>query len=370
MEENPILSKPKKLVEEFFALAEEDSGKVVTELEEDLRFLERFADMIKPLSINLEGGKIRVAAVDGSRSPSPSIRIGVGASVATAGYIVAEGGKILHSDYRAKTLVSNSADLRVAVRIAMLNLEREMAVEALKWDPDFLIIDGSFFYPLSTAIYMRAPSYIRDAIQEAHGKTAKIIKSGRAVGVIKRSSLRAIEGELLLRGAIKPSEVRGLRDKFILEMLMSERALWKYSDFTAENPVLLSLFMKRFMTGARGADVLERVEEEMAKACRIQGIPDVALERAYVRAFKEPPPFEVEYPKGFNIERFAAEIIPWCNETTGLPFILDMLDYDIGVERGLIKAYVDEVHARALEKTLNLEALHSMFKPLNPEKDE
>jgi hypothetical protein len=47
-----------------------------------------------------------------------------------------------------------------------------------------------------------------------------------------------------------------------------------------------------------------------------------------------------------------------------------MLDQDIGVERGLMKAYVDEVHARALDKTLKCEGLRSMFKPLNPEKDE
>ena len=49
--------------------------------------------------------------------------------------------------------------------------------------------------------------------------------------------------------------------------------------------------------------------------------------------------------------------------------IRDRIDHDIGVEESLMRAYVEEVHARALDKTLRRKELKSMFNPLNPEKD-
>jgi hypothetical protein len=370
-EENPILSKPKKLVEEFFSLAEEDSRRIVAELELDTQLINIAGEVVKPRMVNGVKCNLRLAAVDGSRCPSPSMKVGVGAAVVTAGYMVADGGSIIASDYRAKTFVSKASgrELKLATRVATLSLERKVALEALKWNPDFLIIDGSFFYPLSMAIYAQAPPYIKESVQEAHRDTSKLMDSGKAVGVIKRSSLRAIEAELLLRGKVAPHQVRGLRDKFILDVLMPERSLVRYEDFATENPVLLSLFLITLAAGGGMDEALENTRRQMTEVRRAQGIPDVELKRSYVRAFAEPPPFEVEHPPNFDVEDFAAKIIPWCNEATGLPLLLDMLDQDIGVERGLMKAYVDEVHARALDKTLKREALKSLFKQLNPEKE-
>jgi len=372
MEENPILRKPKRLVEEFFSLAEEDSARVAAEVEGDLRFIQGVSNLVKARKVKPAKRDIRLAAVDGSLAPSPSMRVGIGVSVVTAGFMVMDGGRIVHADYRAGTFVSKSGRraLKLEAKIAMHELEREMAVEAMKWSPDYLLIDGSFFYPMSTAMFMAAPPHVKSAIRRAYENTAKVLESGKAVGIIKRSSLRAIEGELALRGLIR--NARNLRDKFILEVLMPEKSIWEYSRFTGENPVMLSLFIKRLEAGSSSdiSSVLEQVRTQMREAWKAQGIPEVNLERGYVRAYSDPPPFEAEYPQGFNLERFAVDVIPWCNEATGLPFILDMLDHDIGVEKALIRAYVDEVHARALHKTMKPEGLRSMFKPLNPEKED
>ena len=166
--------------------------------------------------------------------------------------------------------------------------------------------------------------------------TDQRICSGKAVGVIKHSSLKAIEGELVLRNIIKVEETRMMRDKYILDVLMSESCIWKYDEIAAERSVLLSLFLKRLKekSGDSLEEILKRENERMHRAQRLQGIPETGPKRAYIIAFRKPPLFEVKYPSSLDMDEFARKIRPWCNEATGLSFILDLLNHDIEVERG------------------------------------
>ncbi|MCD6538800.1 hypothetical protein J7L18_09385 [Candidatus Bathyarchaeota archaeon] len=115
--------------------------------------------------------------------------------------------------------------------------------------------------------------------------------------------------------------------------------------------------------------ILDEEKERFRAVREAFGIGDIDFRRAYIRAYADAPPFEVEYPAGLDILEVAEKLLPVCNDATGLPFILDLIDHDIGVEESLMRAYVEEVHARALDKTLRRKELKSMFNPLNPEKD-
>jgi len=92
LSENPILSKPKKLIEEFFQLAEEDAERIVKSLEEDIRFFKSLQPSLLVALRPIRGrfDDFRVAAVDGSCTPAPAMKVGVGVSVITAGYMISD----------------------------------------------------------------------------------------------------------------------------------------------------------------------------------------------------------------------------------------------------------------------------------------
>ena len=141
-----------------------------------------------------------------------------------------------------------------------------------------------------------------------------------------------------------------------------------------EDPAVLSKCLERIIEEKAGtAEGMKHILEEEKKSFRAAretfGIGNIDFRRAYIRAYADAPPFEVEYPADLDILEAAERLLPVCNDATGLPFILDLIDHDIGVEESLMRAYVEEVHARALEKTLRRKELKSMFNPLNPEKD-
>jgi len=150
---------------------------------------------------------------------------------------------------------------------------------------------------------------------------------------------------------------------------------WLYEAYTkGEDPAVLSRCLERIIEEkAEAAEDMKRILEEEKERFRAVreafGIGDIDFRRAYIRAYADAPPFEVEYPAGLDVLEVAERLLPLCNEATGLPFILDLIDHDIGVEEGLMRAYIEEVHARALDKTLRHKELKSMFNPLNPEKD-
>ncbi|RLF11540.1 MAG: hypothetical protein DRJ62_03550 [Thermoprotei archaeon] len=210
MFENPILSKPKKLIEEFFQLAEEDAERIVKSLEDDIRF---FKSLQPSLSIALRTVRgrfdddFRVAAVDGSCTPAPAVKVGVGVSVITAGYMIYEGKEIVECDYIADSIVDRTGQrLDFQSKLKMRLLERRMAKKVLEKNVDLLIIDGSFLYPLSPEWYYSMPPESKRAVDEIYAITRRLAESGRTIGVIKQSMLQAIEAYAIFRGRTQPGQ--------------------------------------------------------------------------------------------------------------------------------------------------------------------
>jgi len=379
MSENPILSKPKKLIEEFFSLAEEDAEKIVSSLEEDVRFFKMLTPSLFPALKHVDEkieDDFRVAAVDGSCTPAPAMKVGVGVSIITAGYMIAEGGEIVDCDYTADSLVDRSGrQLDFTSKLRMRLMERRMAEKALQRNVDLLIIDGSFLYPLSPEWYYSMPAESKRAVDEIYAITGRLAESGRTIGVIKRSMLQAIEAYAIFRGELSLADVRLVRDKYILDWFMPPHSAWLYEVYAkGEDPVVLSRCLERIIkekteTSTDMKLILEEEKKRFRAVRETFGIEGIDFRRAYIRAYADASPFEVEYPANTDIIEVTERLLPICNEATGLPFILDLIDYDIGVEENVMKAYVEEVHARALDKTLRRTELKSMFNPLNPEKD-
>jgi hypothetical protein len=366
-ETNPILSKPKKLIENFFSLAEEDAKKIVEIIKQDKVFIEQVAKHVKPESFTPDDQpKIKVAVVDGSCAPIPSMKIGVGLAVISAGYLIAEGTKIVKMDYCANSFTDrqNREEFKFAVQLGMTLLERKMAVESLKENPDLLIIDGSLAFPRYPPLSVE----LSPVQAEIRRLTEEVVNSKKAIGIIKRSGLSAIQAELFLRGQLAWKEIRPLRDKYLMDVILPEKTVWQYSNFTANVPQSLSKTLRQ-LKRAGAVVTTEEFTEAYAKNYARETATQPTLMRAYMRAFKEAAPFEIEHPPGMSVINIAEKLWSLCNEATGLPIILDLLDHDVGIERTLMQAYADEVHARTLDKTTDTKTLQSLFKPLNPEKD-
>jgi hypothetical protein len=80
-------------------------------------------------------------------------------------------------------------------------VERKLALEALQ-RAELVIVDGSFFGFLYQAMQMQRGGLYGEAdqklVHEVYSDTVELLKSGKAVGVIKRSHTRAIGGYLAL----------------------------------------------------------------------------------------------------------------------------------------------------------------------------
>jgi len=283
---------------------------------------------------------------------------------------------MVECDYIADSLVDRTGRrLDFKSRLKMRVLERRMAEKVLGRKVDLLIIDGSFLFPLSPEWYYSMPPESKRAVDEIYAITRRLAESGRVIGVIKRSMLQAIEAYAIFKGQLNPADARLVRDKYVLDWLMSPRSAWLYEDYTeGEDPAVLSRCLDRLIeekaeTSEDMKCILEEEKERFRAVREAFGIGNVDFRRAYIRAYADAPPFEVEYPASLDILEVAGKLLPFCNEATGLPFILDLIDHDIGVEENLMRAYIEEVHARALDKTLRRKELKSMFNPLNPEKD-
>jgi len=366
IEENPLLSKPRELVEAFFASAEGDAIKIVNLLEKDLEIIKLASKVISPISFESKKDNFRIAAVDGSSTPFPAQHIGVSLAVISAGYMVMENGKIIASKYRAKSITSRDTTEKFsfAVKINRTLLEREMAIEALSLKPDLLIIDGSLTFPIPkwTKQYAQLQKELIFTARELAEKTTTI-------GIIKRGVSSAIVATLFIQGKLDWDSISLLRDKFIMECLLQEGQLWAYSFLSELHPRILSITLKKLRSKQKKPTREEFLGEYQRLANKEKLFLSLNLQRAFVKMFSAPPPFEVEYFPTVNLKKIMGRLKPWCNPATGLPFVLDLLDHDIMIEQALMRAYSEEVYARALNKTLEAEKLTALFKPLNPEKE-
>ncbi|MGQ9469394.1 MAG: DNA double-strand break repair nuclease NurA [Nitrososphaerales archaeon] len=373
-EENPLLQMPRPLIDAFFQLAEEHATSTVKRIREAEKRIHSIAKFIQPKSVTPTKASITVATVDGSKSPKSSDRLGTRVAVLSAGYKIFKDEALIKEQFYGQAISEGLFEGRIftaLTNLKMLGMERLAALEALeKGNPDLLIIDGPFLsslYPLSLVIqrYAHEASKLVASVANA---TLKLIDSNKAIGIIKRSALRAIDGWLLVRG--DKDFLTNTKDKHILTRLMPPSSYWAY-EWLMDDPFAHSraLFWAR-VKELKGKDAFNYAKANFERGQKRFGIePLPKLKRGYIRFSSETPPFEVELPANMSIEEIAKKIIPLCNTATGLPFPLDLLDADISLDKRVAKAFADEVEARVLNAE-NPKAVKDYFTGINPQKEE
>ncbi len=380
---------PPDLQYKLMEVAEEEAQKVKESQKKLVGILEELKKLalphVRPLP---EGqGEPLVAAVDGSRSPMLSRRLGASYGAFTASGLAIRGKSEVWEDHLAGQFKRNGALSQdrsmYSFELVSLLAERKMALEALD-HADHVIVDGSFYgyaYTANRRILMGELSENDEKmLEEINELTEKLIASGRAFAVIKRTRSRVLEGYAYLSGL--EEDLTGITDKLSLSYAMPGRSYIAYSELTGgRHPMELTIFAgRKEMEGREGAtgertpdwgDIEERVYGPPQRI----GIPVEelsSLERIQVKAYEDAPACEVELPKGKENEVISVlSARDFFNPDTGLPMALDMVDQLTTLGVRFAEEYADEVEARALQLVIEESgpsALKWFFRPLNPQK--
>jgi len=393
-EENPLLNLPRPIVEALFKSAEVEALRVKQRVLKLVKDAERFKPLLRFMKVEVREPP-RVVAVDGSMSPTSSSRLGSEFAIYTAGYMVFEGRRVMDERYYAGSMswVEGAKTFRTLLRLMMAYAERKAALEAYRdYDPDYVLLDGPFFYFRGMCRYLRSveldleeASTGLELVRKVRDMTLELINTGRAVCVIRRSVMRAIDGWLLYHQG-EDACVKA-RDKHLLTLLMPSMSSWSYDQLLDRDPVLYAAFY-RYYRYRRQQGVPREVLEEAREAlmehverdfkCKLKEDLDVKTEqlpptqRVYIRYSSNMPPFEVEAPRGFDVKGFASSFACFYNEATGLPFPVDLIDSAVSLPRGSTTAFTEEVEAR-LVRDSSIEgksAISDYFSYLNPQKSE
>ena len=394
-EENPLLTLPKPIVDALFENAEREAAKAKERILNLRRRLEELKGFFKFREIKgKRSGRIVVA--DGSMSVAPSRRLGSSFAIYSAGYMVFDGDRLVDEKYYAGSLSWPHGGVRgflILLRLLMANAERDAALEAYwKHSPDLVLLDGPFFYFRS---YCRRIHDVRlglpelqtglDLVRTVRDKTLTLMRTGRAVCVIRRSGIRAIDGWLTYsRGE---EATLGTSDKHLLTMVMPPMSTWSYREALGERFYIYSVFYWFYrherQRGKTAKELMEDREKlfnqsEMDLKNRFERdlkldfskIP--RLERFYVRYSASAPPFEVEAPSGFNVEEFAEYFVDFHNPVTGLPYPVDLIDGAVTLPRGATTMFTEEIEARLVKdrEIADKTAISQYFTVLNPQKKE
>ncbi|MEM3437395.1 MAG: DNA double-strand break repair nuclease NurA [Nitrososphaerales archaeon] len=371
-EENPLLQMPRPLVDTFFQLAEEHAINALKRIKESEARIHKIAEYIQLKTVKPKEASLTIATVDGSISPKSSNRLGTRMTILSAGYKIFRNKELIEEHFSGDVFSESSLEghmFSILSNLKMIKMERIMAIEALKKNPDILLIDGpflSFLYPPSWVV--RFTSEGKKEAQDIVRLTSRLINSKKVIGVIKRSTLRAIDGWLFVQG--KEDLVTNTRDKYILTRLMSPSTYWTY-DSIMDDPIVYSRAISRAqLRGLKGEEALKWARMILKRDQTRLGIESPPkLRRGYIRPFLETAPFEIEIPEDISINEIAENIIPICNPATGLPFPLDLIDADISLDIKVAKTFADEVEARVLNAE-NQRAVKDYFAKINPQKDE
>ncbi|WP_449462263.1 DNA double-strand break repair nuclease NurA [Tardisphaera miroshnichenkoae] len=383
------LKLPPDLQYKLMEVAEEEAQRVKENHKKLITILEELKKLALPHVKRLpeEEKEPLVAAVDGSRSPMLSRRLGASYGAFTASGLAIRGSREVWEDHLAGQFKRNGAlsQERSMYSFELISLlaERKMALEALD-HADHVIVDGSFYgyaYTANKRIEMGELSE-NDVkiIGEINELTEKIVKSGRAFAVIKRTRSRVLEGYAYLSGL--EEDLTGITDKLSLSYAMPGRSYIAYSELTGgRHPMELTIFAQRKEMEEReggtgeGAPDWGDIEERVYGPPQRIGIPveDLSsLERIQVKAYEDAPACEVELPKGKEEEVISVLSAPdFFNRDTGLPMVLDMVDQLTTLGVRFAEEYVDEVEARALQLVIEESgpsAIKWFFRPLNPQK--
>ena len=354
----------------------------------------------------------RIAAVDGSYSPTLSERVGARFGVYQAGYMIFNGDELSHEHYESGELAEEQRGdpelTRRIVRLLCNKLEREAALKCLEEDKaDLILIDGSLFafriglsatgvrsHPINDERFKTIgdlANYIRDM-------TFDLLRSGKVFGVIKRVRQAALDGYVFYRlmsqemtgkiylapqlreaaEELKRKKCIGTNDKAILASMMPSHSWFAYEWLPAFSSGDFDSF-NRF-TGAYDKepgtpdDVLGRAKDFLAAATKrnLQCNPsDIRTSRYYIRAFAEAPPFCFETKPGVDVTNVLQYFSANCNPATGLPFPIDLVDENVSVPERFTREFMEEVEANLIrDKEMDGIDLSNYFMSINPQKEE
>jgi hypothetical protein len=377
---------PHDIQNRFFQCAEEEAEKLAKTIEEFVARIGEAKKAIEPFIHSLPSSSklYTVAAVDSSRSPNLSERLGVRYGVFATGLIYLRGTEERSEVYRAGTFKRKQAfsqDRSKHFFSLLTNyVERKLALEALD-KCDLLILDGSFYSFLIPVERMKKSGLYgpeeEKLVDETFKLTETLRRSGKTIGVIKRSHTRAIGGYLAKEDKSTPFATT--IDKLILSNIMPGNSYLNYREVVGEKPV--QIFTQFASLVSAGLDKDEAMREAVRKAYRpfeILGYDKKILDgmrRIQVRAYNHVPPAEIEYPTTMSLNSLLEFLgqKDFFNETTNLPLAIDLVDNLVTVSQKFTGEFVSEVEGRVLEKISaskeNIENVKIFFTLLNPQKE-
>ncbi len=376
---------PQDLQHRFFELAEQEAERLTKAIQElDVQF-KKLKGKIKPYihKLPVSNETLMVAAVDSSRSPRLSERLGVRYGVFASGIVYLKGIEKRREVFRAGVFKRKQALSRDKSKyffdLLTTYVERELALEALD-QCDLLILDGSFYGFIYPAQRMkRAGLYSSQedqVLKETFKATEKLRKSRKTIGVIKRSHTRAIGGFLALKKRNNPFIT--VIDKLILSTFMPERSMFSYQELIGEKPVQIYTQLALLASTSWPEENPLREAEKRAytpfETLKLQKEGFKEMRRIQVRVYSNMPPCEIEYPAIIKTEKLSE----WLgqenlfNEATNLPMALDLVDNMVGLSARFTDEFVSEVEGRILETIFknkgNQETVRIFFTLLNPQK--
>ncbi len=381
------LKLPHDLQSKFFQKAEEESARVVENLGTMLQDLENIKPLIEPRlkKITTHDRQYIVGAVDGSRSPNLSERIGARYGVFTAGAVTIRGNTRLDERYEAgifkRRQVYSKDKSRHFFSLLTMYAERKLALELLD-EVDLLLLDGSFYGFVYTALPMLREGKVGDEekriIADIKQMTDKLLESRKAIAVIKRSHASIIGGWIALEENKPDNPYVRMLDKLLLTYLMPGGAVFYYDDLIGEKHP--AMFYIRLAALARMGWPEER--DPVKRAYEVTYDPFTkfqldyslfnTLTRMQVKAYDTTPVCEIEYSRLTPRDRIGEWLGQrnFFSDGTGLPTAIDLVDQLVGIPAKFTDEFVAEIEARALEKLRGKDPniTRIFFTYLNPQK--
>ncbi|RDD53623.1 MAG: hypothetical protein BA066_03390 [Candidatus Korarchaeota archaeon NZ13-K] len=377
---------PHALQSIFFERVEEEVSSLIGEIERLERCIELIRDRLSGLfePYDESDSVLRIGAVDGSRSPEMSERLGIRYGVFTTGAVVLEGGRRVRESYYADSFRREQAASR-EVSSYLLDLrvsyaERKLALELLD-DVDFLFIDGSFYgfvYPVLRMRKRGAFGEMEESLfREMWEVTGRLVESGKVAGVVKRSHTRAIGGFIatkLFDHLQELGDLVGVIDKLILSALMPPRSIFRYESLIGEeNVTVYTEAARAFLRHGKSEDLLEFARKKAYEPFDRLGLDPEGfrrMRRVQVKSHPGAPVCEIEHPSAFERVIEVIRSRGMFSDVTGLPLALDVVDSLVDLGSRFTEEYVSEIEARLLERMgrERPKLIRWFFHLLNPQK--
>jgi len=388
---------PVALQHQFFEQAEAEAQRCkrrLLERAEKLQLLKRHLKIeVAPKDDAWQ--KWRVGVVDGSNSPMTSERLGSRYGAYCAGYMIFQGRQQIEEGYRPGSFLQDQVGSQdVAQKLLTMlrvKLEREVALECLKHkEIDLLLIDGSFFgFRADASVINREVidyggyDQGKELTEDVRDLTLEILRSGKAVGVIKRTRSNAIDGWLISKYG-NLTYCLNCNDKYILSSVLPPRHWFAY-EWLFGNPLHFNYYIHFRTLSRRHAleegrvnvqklyqSAVERTNTSILQNLGCDHAKILCTARHFVRCSSIASPFEFEAHINTDVKPMLPYFLDFHNPATGLPWPIDLIDSNASLPRGFTKEFVEEIEARLIRdpELSDKAALLEYFSYLNPQKEE